>query len=165
MTVSTTRLFSKTTIIWLCLLAAALSALVVSTQVDGPPRTNEDRVRSLSEDFACPTCDGQSVAESNAVVAQEIRRDIRRRVDNGDTDEDITDALVASYSESIDLRPRSGGVVGLIWILPVVVMVFGFAALASVFRKWRLAEVKTASAEDIALIDALRSEGRREGRP
>ena len=42
---------------WLVLVAAALSALVISTRVEGPPRTNEDRVRALSEDFACPTCD------------------------------------------------------------------------------------------------------------
>jgi cytochrome c-type biogenesis protein CcmH len=151
-------MFSRRSIIWLGLLAAALSALVISTQVDGPPRTNEDRVRSLSEDFACPTCDGQSVAESNAVVAQEIRRDIRRRVDEGQTDDEITNALVASYDESIDLRPRSGGVVGLVWTVPVVVMVFGFAALASVFRRWRRTEVRSASEADVALVESLRNE-------
>lgn len=151
-------MFTRRTLVWLCLLAAGLSALVVSTQLEGPPRTNEDRVRSLSEDFACPTCDGQSVAESNAVVAQEIRREIRRQVDDGQTDEQITSALVASYNESIDLRPRSGGVVGLIWTLPVVVMVFGFAALASVFRRWRTAEAKTASEADVDLVEALRRE-------
>ncbi|MFT7476054.1 MAG: cytochrome c-type biogenesis protein CcmH [Verrucomicrobiales bacterium] len=151
-------IFSKRSVLWLGLLAAALSALLVSTQVDGPPRTNEDRVRSLSEDFACPTCDGQSVAESNAVVAVEIRRDIRRRVDEGETNGEITDALVASYDESIDLRPRSGGVVGLIWIVPVVVMVFGFAALASVFRRWRTVETQHASDDDVALVDSLRRE-------
>lgn len=151
-------MFTRRTLVWLCLLAAALSSLVVSTQLEGPPRTNEDRVRSLSEDFACPTCDGQSVAESNAVVAQEIRREIRRQVDDGQTDEQITEALVASYNESIDLRPRSGGVVGLIWTLPVIVMVFGFAALASVFRRWRTTEAKTASEADVDLVEALRRE-------
>ncbi len=149
-------MFSRRALIWLCLLAAGLSALVVSTQLEGPPRTNEDRVRSLSEDFACPTCDGQSVAESNAVVAEEIRREIRRQVDDGASDEEITRTLVASYNESIDLRPRSGGVVGLIWILPVVVMVFGFAALASVFRRWRTTEAKPATEADIDLVEALR---------
>ncbi|MGI9604601.1 MAG: cytochrome c-type biogenesis protein, partial [Acidimicrobiales bacterium] len=91
-------------IAWVGLVAVALSALIMSTQVEGPPRTNEDRVRSLSEDFACPTCDGQSVAESNAVVAEEIRREIRRLVDDGSTDEQITSTLIASYDESIDLR-------------------------------------------------------------
>jgi len=151
-------MFSRRSLVWLCLLAAALSALAVSTQLEGPPRTNEDRVRSLSEDFACPTCDGQSVAESNAVVAEEIRREIRRQVDEGRTDRQITDALVASYDESIDLRPRSGGVVGLIWIVPVVVMVFGFAALASVFRRWRLTEAQSASAEDVELVRSLRED-------
>jgi cytochrome c-type biogenesis protein CcmH len=157
-------MFSKRTFLWLCLLAAALSSLVISTQLEGPPRTNEDRVRSLSEDFACPTCDGQSVAESNAVVAEEIRREIRRQVDEGQTDEQITAALVASYDESIDLRPRSGGVVGLIWILPVVVMFFGFAALAAVFRRWRDSDMKSASEADVELVEALR-ESRRQDVP
>lgn len=149
-------IFSKRSVIWLTLLAAALSSLVISTQIDGPARTNEDRVRALSEDFACPTCDGQSVAESNAVVAVEIRRDIRRQVDIGSTDAEITQTLVASYGNSIDLRPQSGGIVGLIWIVPVVVMVFGFAALASVFRRWKSVDVRTASADDLALVNDLR---------
>lgn len=150
--------FSRKAFVWLCLLAASLSALVVATQVEGPPRTNEDRVRALSEDFACPTCDGQSVAESNAVVAEEIRRDIRRRVDDGESDQQITDALVAAYDESIDLRPRTGGIVGLIWIVPVVVMVFGFAALASIFRRWRTVEAQQASEADVELVESLRRE-------
>ncbi len=135
----------------------------MSTQVEGPPRTNEDRVRSLSEDFACPTCDGQSVAESNAVVAEEIRRDIRRRVDSGQSDEQITEALVASFGDSVDLRPQTGGVVGLIWILPVVVMVFGFAGLASVFQRWRTTEAKTATDADVRLVDELRAGARSQG--
>ena len=99
-------MFSRKVFLWLCLLAAASSALVISTQVDGPPRTNEDRVRSLSEDFACPTCDGQSVAESNAVVAEEIRRDIRRRVDDGQTDLQISDALVTACLLYTSPSPR-----------------------------------------------------------
>lgn len=143
---------------WLLVAIVALSALVVSTQVEGPPRTNADRVRSLSEDFACPTCDGQSVAESNAVVAQEIRRDISRQVDAGATDEEITQRLIASYDESIDLRPRSSGLVGLVWVLPVAAMVLGFAGLAAVFRRWQSRPSRAASVEDEELIAALREQ-------
>jgi len=145
-------------IAWLLVAIVALSALVVSTQVEGPPRTNADRVRSLSEDFACPTCDGQSVAESNAVVAQEIRRDISRQVDAGATDEEITQRLIASYDESIDLRPRSSGLVGLVWVLPVAVMVLGLAGLAAVFRRWQSRPAKAATAQDEELIAALREQ-------
>lgn len=148
---------------WLVLVAAALSALVISTQVDGPPRTNEDRVRALSEDFACPTCDGQSVAESNAVVAQEIRLEIRRRVDAGDSDEEITDFLIGAFDESIDLRPRASGIVGLVWALPVFAMVFGCAGLAAVFMKWRNAAVHEASSEDTELVERLRQARARDG--
>ena len=137
-----------------------LSALVVSTQVDGPPRTNEDRVRALSEDFACPTCEGQSVAESSAVVAQEIRREIRRLVDDGASDELITANLVAAYDESIDLRPKASGLVGLVWTLPVVAMVFGFTGLVAVFRRWRAVAVREASADDEQLVSRLRAERR-----
>jgi len=102
--------------------------------------------------------DGQSVAESNAVVAEEIRRDIRRRVDDGQTDLQITDALVGAYGESVDLRPQSGGIIGLIWILPVVVMVFGFAALAAVFQRWRTTEAKLATDADVELVEQLRQQ-------
>lgn len=145
---------------WLAIVAVALSALIMSTRVDGPPRTNEDRVRSLSEDFACPTCDGQSVAESNAVAAEQIRLEIRRQVDSGRTDEQITESLVASFDESIDLRPRSSGLVGLVWTVPVVVMVFGFAGLATVFRRWNRAETRSATKDDLALVERLREQRR-----
>ncbi len=151
-------MFSRRNIIWLCLLAAALSALVISTQVDGPPRTSQDRVRSLAEDVACPTCDGQSVAESNAVIAVEIRRDIQRRVEDGESDAEITDALITAYGESIDLRPSSGGLVGLIWTVPVVVMVFGFAGLFAIFQRWRSVELQGPSSDDVELVDRLRRE-------
>ena len=90
------------------------------------------------------------------MVAEEIRRDIRRRVDDGQSDLQISDALVSAYGESVDLRPQSGGIVGLIWILPVVVMVFGFAALAAVFQRWKTTEAKLATDADVALVEQLR---------
>lgn len=147
---------TRRSVAWLCVLASALAVLVISSQVEGPPRTNEDRVRALSEDFACPTCDGQSVAESNAVVAQEIRREIRRQVDAGATDEEITDTLIAGFDESIDLRPRASGVVGLVWVIPVFVVVFGVAGLVAAFRRWQRDAGRSASAEDESIVARLR---------
>ena len=130
---------SRRTIVWLAIVSVAIGSLIVAAQAEGPPRTNEDRVRALSEDIACPTCDGQSVAESNAVVAQEIRREIRRQVDAGATDEEITGLLIAGYDESIDLRPRASGLVGLVWMLPVFALVFASAGLVASFRRWQVA--------------------------
>jgi len=148
---------SRRNIGWLFVVASAIAVLGVASQLEGPPRTNEDRVRALSEDFACPTCDGQSVAESNAVVAQEIRREIRRQVDAGATDEEITDVLIAGFDESIDLRPRASGLVGLVWVLPVFVVVFSSAGLVAAFRRWQRNTGRLASAEDEALVARLRA--------
>lgn len=145
---------------WVTVAATAMAALVLAAIVDGPPRTNEDRVRALSEDFACPTCDGQSVAESNAVVAEEIRREIRRQVDAGATDEEITDVLIAGFDESIDLRPRASGLVGLVWVLPVFATVFGVAGLVMVFRRWAHSGGRQATSADESIVAELRAQRR-----
>ena len=148
---------TRRSLLWLTVAAAAIAALLLAAVVEGPPRTNEDRVRSLSEDFACPTCDGQSVAESNAVVAEEIRREIRRQVDAGATDEEITELLIAGYDESINLRPRASGLVGLVWVLPVFATVFGLAGLVMVFRRWQQSGRRPATAEDESIVAELRA--------
>ena len=67
---------------------------------------------------------------------------------------------VGGFGDAVDLRPQSGGLIGLIWILPVVVMVFGFAGLASVFQRWRSTEAKTATDADVALVEELRAGAR-----
>ena len=127
---------NKRRIGWFLVGGVMITSLFVAGLVEGPPRTNEDRVRSLSTEFACPTCDGQSVAESDAVVAQEIRREIRRLVDEGQTDETITETLIAGFDESIDLRPRANGVVGLVWLLPIFAAVFATAGVGRAVQRW-----------------------------
>ena len=76
------------------------------------------------------------MAESDAVVAQEIRREIRRLVDEGQTDVEITNTLIAGFDESIDLRPRASGVVGLVWLLPIFVAVFATAGVLRAVQRW-----------------------------
>ena len=66
---------------WLAVAALGLSMLVFAAVDEGPPLSNADRAYSLAQDFACPVCQGQSVAESDVVVARNIRREIRVWVD------------------------------------------------------------------------------------
>ena len=117
--------------------ALVLLALVVGAdRGDGPPSDSE-RVFSLSRTIACPTCDGQSVAESEAPLAKEIRRDIAVRVDTGETDEQILAYYARTQGEDILLTPPSEGVGGLVWVIPVAGAVIALAALAVVFARWR----------------------------
>ena len=76
---------------WLAVAALGLSMLVFAAVDEGPPLSNADRAYSLAQDFACPVCQGQSVAESDVVVARNIRREIRVWVDEGRSDAFIRD--------------------------------------------------------------------------
>lgn len=105
---------------WIAAAVVAAAAFVYGAVDEGPPKTNADRVRALAEDFACPVCAGQSVAESDVPVAREIRRQIAVWVDEGRSDTYIRDELVAAYDVDIDYNPSGSGITSLVWILPVL---------------------------------------------
>ncbi|MYE65194.1 MAG: tetratricopeptide repeat protein [Acidimicrobiaceae bacterium] len=104
---------------WTAAILVAAAAFMYGAVAERPPSTNADRVRALAEDFACPVCAGQSVAESDVPVAREIRRQIAVWVDEGRSDAYIRDQLVAAYDADIDYNPSGSGVTSLVWILPL----------------------------------------------
>jgi cytochrome c-type biogenesis protein CcmH/NrfF len=105
------------------------------------------------------------VAQSESPPAKAIRAEIAKRIDQGQTDAQITDYLIGSFNESISLNPRASGVVGLVWITPVVALVTAVAGLVVVFRRWHLAEVAEASDADRRLVERARSKMAAEERP
>jgi cytochrome c-type biogenesis protein CcmH len=131
-------------------------ALLVATRPDGAARTPEDRIFAIAETTKCPTCRSQSVAESEAPIAKEIRADIARRVESGETDEEIRAFLRSRFGEEIELRPSASGVTGLVWILPVVVLVLAAAGLALAFRRWRRSGSVEATDADRELVAEAR---------
>ncbi len=111
---------SRRAVSWTAAILVAVAAFLYGAVAEGPPSTNADRVRALAEDFACPVCAGQSVAESDVPVAREIRRQIAVWVDEGRSDAYILDQLVAAYDTDIDYNPSGSGITSLVWILPVL---------------------------------------------
>ena len=111
---------SRRVLSWVAAALVAVAAFVYGAVDEGPPSTNADRVRALAEDFACPVCAGQSVAESDVPVAREIRRQIAVWVDEGRSDAYIRDQLVAAYDVDIDYNPSGSGITSLVWMLPVL---------------------------------------------
>ena len=124
---------------WAAAVVVAAGAWLYGAVAPGPPRTNADRVRALAENFACPVCAGQSVAESDVPVAREIRRQIGIWVDEGRSDDYIRDELVAAYDADIDYNPSGAGLTGLVWVLPVVAGVGAAGAVAVMFHRRRTA--------------------------
>ena len=137
---------------WALMGLILVGALLVATRPDQTARTPEDRIFAIAETTKCPTCRSQSVAESEAPIAKEIRADIARRVEAGDTDEEIRGFLRSRFGEEIELRPSATGVTGLVWILPVVVVIVAAAGLVLRFRRGRRSGPVEATDADRRLV-------------
>ena len=96
----------------------------------------DDSVRRVAARLQCPVCEGQSVADSNSGLAQDMRAVIRTRLEQGDPDQAIVESFVASYGEGILTDPpKSGAGLG-VWIGPVTAIAVGAGALGMIARSW-----------------------------
>ncbi len=135
--------FKKHHLIWVLFLAVAVLSLTFSIVSESPPLTNSERVSTLASDFACPVCDGQSLAESDVPVAKTIRATISTMVDGGSSDEDIRQFLVSKFGEDIDYNPNSDGVTGLVWVIPVAAGIVAFFGTVLILLSWMGKEKNT----------------------
>ena len=127
-------------LLWLVLALVVVGSLVVGTR-DRSPLSPSERVDHIAATVRCPACRGESARDSNAPAAANVRAEIRRRVDAGQGDDEIRDALVAAYGTGILLTPPRSGAGGLVWVMPVVALVTGLAGVGLAFRRWRPARV------------------------
>lgn len=143
---------------WLVLAVALVGALAVGTRDPGVERTPEQRAHDIALTVRCPMCEGQSAAASEAPSAVSLRRDIARRVAEGQTDDEIRSAYASSYGQRILMNPPSDGIAGLVWVLPVVVFVVAAAGLAFAFRRWssRDGDAGAPTAADRDLVERAR---------
>lgn len=142
---------------WLVLVAALLLGLWPA----GAGAQTEEGVRRVARQLQCPVCEGQTVAESNAGLAQDMRAVIRTKLASGETDEQILDSFVAAYGEGILSEPPKRGAGLGVWLAPGLVLLAGAALLAGLARRWTRppdpAVAHTApSLPDPAVADELR---------
>ena len=123
-------------LIWVLFLIVAVLSLTFSVLSESPPLTNSERVSSLAADFACPVCDGQSLAESDVPVAKTIRATISTMVDGGSSDEDIRNFLVSKFGEDIDYNPNGDGLTGLVWVIPVTAGIVALFGTVLILLSW-----------------------------
>jgi cytochrome c-type biogenesis protein CcmH len=144
---------------WALLFVVVVTLLAFGSQGTTGDLTAQDRVTDLSRSIKCPTCSGESAAESNAPSSQEVRRDIAQRIEQGQTDDEIRAFYVSRYGEGILLTPASTGVASLVWIIPVVAFVIAVTALVLIFRRGRGEPVAEVSEADRALVEDARHAG------
>lgn len=122
---------------WLAVIVVLAGAFMVGALGHQGARTPDERVGQIAATIKCPTCVGQSVAQSEAPASRDIRADIARRITLGQSDDQIRQEMARRFGPDILLTPSRSGIVGLVWIIPVlmaITIVFGFALA---FRRWR----------------------------
>lgn len=143
---------------WLVMGVVLVLALAVGVQPDDTPRTPEERVFDVASGYKCPTCRSQSVADSEAPSAKAIKAEIARRLEAGQSEQEIRDYLVRQFGEEIVLTPSSSGVTGLVWIIPVVAVALAIAGLALAFRRWQRRPSVAASDDDRRRVAEARAD-------
>src|SRR5438445_3247097 len=89
----------------------------------------EGRARTLSKELRCMVCQNQSIDDSDAPLARDLRVLVRERLQAGDSDRQVIDFLVARYGEFVLLRPRLSAHTALLWLGPAAIVLIGACGL------------------------------------
>ena len=120
----------------LVLLAAFnTTALAIDTDKAFDDPELQARYEHIIEEVRCLKCQNQSIKDSNAFLAGDLRREIRRMLSEGKSDEEIYDFLVARYGEFALYRPRMSGKTLVLWIAPLVLLLAGGVVLVNILRR------------------------------
>ena len=123
------------------LIALATALPLASTAADAVP-TAQDPVAAahavkLSEKLRCLVCQNQSIAESNAELAVDLRRQIHEQIAAGKSDEEIVDYMVARYGDFVLYQPPVKATTALLWGGPALLVLLGFFILVRMLRARR----------------------------
>ena len=142
----------------LCVLALAAPARAVEPDEILPDKALESRARGLSAELRCLVCQNQSIDDSNAPLARDLRLLVRERLKAGDSDEAVRKFVVARYGEFVLLRPPLSAGTLLLWLGPPLMLLLTLAFLLVKVRRDRVARqrrVEPLSAAEAARLEAL----------
>lgn len=112
------------------LIASPAAFAVQPDEIMGDP-AKEARARDLSRELRCMVCQNQSIDDSDAPLARDLRLLVRERIAAGDSDNQVIDFLVARYGEFVLLKPRVNQHTLVLWLLPPLALAGGGLALAA----------------------------------
>ncbi|MDY6961734.1 MAG: cytochrome c-type biogenesis protein [Pseudorhizobium pelagicum] len=121
-------------VLLLTLLLNPLPALAVNPDEILADPVLEERARDLSAQLRCMVCQNQSIDDSNAELARDLRVLVRERLVDGDSDEEVIDYVVSRYGEFVLLKPRLSVRTVLLWGAPVVLLLLGGLVLVLMAR-------------------------------
>nr|WP_067287512.1 cytochrome c-type biogenesis protein [Marinobacterium profundum] len=94
-----------------------------------------ERFYSLTAELRCPKCQNQNIADSNSPIAQDLRNEIHRMLQQGDSDQEIVDFMVARYGEFVLYRPRVTAQTLVLWYGPFGLLAIGVVVIVVMTRR------------------------------
>lgn len=117
-----------------------------------------DRFRELTKELRCPKCQNQDIADSNAPIATDLRREIFRMLGEGKDNQQIIDFMVDRYGDFVRYKPALTGKTAILWFGPLVLLLGGFVVIGVIVgrrRTRRATRTDTLSAEERQRLDTL----------
>ncbi len=153
-----------------CLLGAAVGLGLVGAAraaidtYEFKDEVERERFRSLTEELRCPKCQNQNIADSNAPIATDLRRELYRMLDDGRSDKEIVDFLVMRYGDFVMYKPPLDSRTWLLWYGPFGLLGLGAIVLCVLVLRRRKVEKAPAqvalSKAERERLDALLKENR-----
>ena len=152
----------KTLIASLLLLGGLLGAGQASAAIDVytfDSDAQEQTFRELTKELRCPKCQNQDIADSNAPIATDLRREIYRMLGEGKDNQQILDFMVARYGDFVLYKPALTGKTAVLWFGPLALLVGGLVVIGVIVGRRRRTEQTegsdTLSAEERKRLDTL----------
>ena len=146
---------SLTALLVFCVCTTATLAVEPDEVLDDPAL--EARARIISKDLRCVVCQNETIDDSNATLAKDMRRLVRERVKAGDTNKEVIAYVVDRYGEFVLLRPRLTPTTWLLWFGPIVLFLLGAVVVLRHVRQVSTGEPAALSEIEKEEADALLS--------
>ena len=144
----------------LLVVLAAVASSCASAPPDPPPDIKEAALR-LDKQLMCPICPGETLNQSQTTLAKQMRAEVRDRLRDGESEQEVKDYFVSVYGESVLAEPPRRGFGLAAWLVPAAAAVVGLGVLVFVLRSMRRSGARQAPAPaappDPALADYLRA--------
>jgi cytochrome c-type biogenesis protein CcmH len=119
------------------LLLLSGAALAQSAEVERPDPATEARMKALAEELRCLVCQNQTIADSSAPLALDLRNQIRGQIAAGRSDDQIRDYMVQRYGDFVLYKPPFKATTAVLWLGPFVLVVLGAFLFLGIVRRRR----------------------------
>lgn len=140
-----------------CLIIVYVLCFAALAQPNAMAPEHEKRYYSLLDELRCLVCQNQTIAESDADLAKDLRAEVRKMLQTGATDSEITEFMVSRYGDFVLYRPPVKPRTWLLWFGPLIFLVIALVVLARLLRKQKKMGSMALTEDEKAKVDSILS--------